>query len=201
MFRSSLLRPATPLSRVTLGSLMTVLLACSSAIASAADFKIDPAHSFVEFRVQHLGFSWLHGRFNTLEGRFVHDAEKPDANAVELSIDTMSLDTNHAERDKHLRSEKYMNFQEHRTARFQSSRYEGDDNGGRLHGELTLNGVTRPIVIEVRKVGEGADPWGGYRVGYEGALTLDRAEFGYKDGLMKASGQVQMMLTIEGIRQ
>ena len=89
--------------------------------AFAAGYKIDPTHSFVEFRIQHLGFSWLYGRFNTVSGEFSYDAANPETSKVSVEIDTASVDTNHAERDKHLRSDDFLDVEQYPTAMFRST--------------------------------------------------------------------------------
>jgi polyisoprenoid-binding protein YceI len=181
-------------------AILTVLFVCAP-IAQAAQYKIDAAHSFVEFRIKHLGYSWLYGRFNTVNGSFSHDAGEPGANALELQIDTASVDSNHAERDKHLRSEDFLDVKTFPIANFESTGYTGSAEQGTLTGNLTLHGVTRPISIEVSKLGEGKDPWGGYRAGFAGTMVLDRREFGIEMNLGPASWMLEMELGIEGIRE
>src|SRR5690606_26197124 len=87
------------------------------------------AHQFVTFKISHLGYSWLYGRFNDFDGQFVFDAENPEKSSVNVTIDTASVDTNHAERDKHLRSDDFLNVGEHPDATFKSTRVvvDGDD--------------------------------------------------------------------------
>lgn len=167
----------------------------------ASDYKIDPAHSFVQFKIYHLGYSWLNGRFNTIDGDFVWDPKQPDSAVVEVDIDTASVDTNHAERDKHVRSDDFLNVKKFPTATFKSVKYRGDDAGGPLDGELTLHGVTKPVTIEVDVIAEGKDPWGGYRAGFAGAVTLKRSEFGITYDLGPKSDEMQMELFLEGIRK
>ena len=121
---------------VALGSIGTAL--------PAADYAIDTAHSFVEFRIKHLGYSWLYGRFNRFSGHFSYDADNPQASAVSVSIDTASVDTNHAERDKHLRGSDFLDVAKYPEATFESTKYAGDAQGGTLEGMLTLHGVTKP---------------------------------------------------------
>jgi polyisoprenoid-binding protein YceI len=169
-------------------------------MVQAAEYKIDPSHSFVEFRVQHLGYSWLYGRFNKMSGSFSHDAAKPAANQITLEIDTSSVDSNHAERDKHLRSDDFLDVQKVATATFNSTAYSGSAEQGTLTGNLTLHGVTKSISIEVKKLGEGKDPWGGYRAGFAGTITLDRRDFGIAKNLGPASWSVELDLGIEGTR-
>lgn len=185
------------------GSLLLsgLILVASSAVASAAEYQIDPTHSFVQFRVQHLGYSWLHGRFNNMTGNFKYDAEKPADSAIEVTIETTSVDSNHAERDKHLRSADFLNVVEFPKATFKSTAFKGDANGGTLSGVLALHGVEKAIDIAVKKIGEGKDPWGGYRAGFSGTYVLTRKDFGLDYELGPASTTVELELGIEGIRQ
>lgn len=172
--------------------------------ASAADYEFDTkgAHAFVQFRVQHLGYSWLYGRFNKFDGRFTYDEAAPENSSVEVTIDTSSVDSNHAERDKHLRSDDFLNVEKFPEATFVSSEFIlGEGNNATLKGELTLNGVTKPIEIAVEKIGGGADPWGGERLGFEGRTSFKMADFGIKKNLGPASTDVEMMLSVEGIKQ
>lgn len=174
------------------------------ALAPAADYVIDTekAHAFIQFRIQHLGYSWLYGRFNNFEGTFSYDAQNPDANKVAVTIDTASIDSNHAERDKHLRSDDFLDVGKFPQARFVSTKYEDQGNGkATLSGDLTLHGVTKPVVIAVERIGEGKDPWGGYRAGFFGTTTLKLADFGITRDLGPASQEVELMLSVEGIRQ
>lgn len=186
--------------------LATVLAAALAlpGLGQAADYVIDTekAHAFIQFRISHLGFSWLLGRFNDFSGTFAYDEENPAASHVEVIIDTASIDSNHAERDRHLRGEDFLHVGKYPQARFVSTGYEvtGEDTGV-LSGELTLHGVTREIDIEVRQTGHGRDPWGGYRRGFEGSTTLTLADYGIDYDLGPASRQVELFLSIEGIRQ
>lgn len=160
------------------------------------------AHAFIQFRIKHLGYSWLYGRFNDFGGSFTYDPDDPGASQIQVDIKTASLDSNHAERDKHLRSNEFLDVGKHPTASFKSSSYkETGPNKGALEGELTLKGVTKPIKIDVEMIGNGPDPWGGYRRGFEGRTELTLKDFGFDDKLGPASGTVQMMLSVEGIRQ
>ena len=169
--------------------------------ALAAEYRIDTAHSFVQFRTQHLGFSWLIGRFNRFDGGFRYDTKSNDGpQEITLKLETASVDSNHAERDKHLRGDDFLDTDSYPHASFTSSGYSGDANGGELRGDLELHGVTRPVVITVRKIGEGKDPWGGYRVGFEGSTTITRSDFGMDYDLGPMSKQVELSLYIEGIR-
>jgi len=183
-----------------------VLLAVTTlASANAAEtYMIDTKgqHAFVDFRIKHLGYSWLHGRFNDFSGAFVVDRDNPANARVEVEIDTASVDTNHAERDKHLRSKDFLNVDAHPKARFVSTSVEpAGDGKGVIKGDLTLNGVTKPIEIAVEEIGHGPDPWGGYRAGFLGTTTLKLADFAIDYDLGPASRTVELTLSIEGVRQ
>jgi polyisoprenoid-binding protein YceI len=173
-------------------------------MAQSADYVIDTkgAHAFIQFRIQHLGYSWLLGRFNDFSGQFSYDADNPDASSVEVRIRTASIDSSHAERDKHLRGEDFLDVEKYPQAEFTSTGYrENPDKTAVLSGNLTLHGVTRPVQIEVEPVGQGPDPWGGYRMGFTGTTRLKLADYGIDYDLGPASREVDLFLFIEGIRQ
>ena len=137
-------------------------------------------HASILFRTKHLGYSWLTGRFNTFSGNFSFDADNPVNNSINVDIDVRSIDSNHAERDKHLRSEKYLQVDSFPDAKFASkSITPNDDNGLTVVGDFTLHGVTKEISFEATEIGAGNDPWGGYRRGFEGKTTLNFADYGY----------------------
>jgi polyisoprenoid-binding protein YceI len=171
--------------------------------AQAEDYVIDTkgAHAFVQFRIQHLGYSWLYGRFNDFSGSFSYDEKDPAAAKVEVVIKTASVDSNHAERDKHLRGADFLDVAKYPEARFKSISYKPTGPGkATLTGELTLRGVTKPISIDVTEVGHGKDPWGGYRRGFEGTTRLRLKDFGIPKDLGPASAELEMTLSVEGIR-
>jgi len=185
-------------------TLVLTLLTLAAAQAPAATYKIDTegAHAFVQFRIQHLGYSWLWGRFDKFDGSFEYDEKQPEKASLQITIDTTSLNSNHAERDKHLRDDRYLNVEKFPEAKFVSTSFsEEADGNGVMKGNLTLNGVTKDIDINVELVGAGDDPWGGYRRGYEGRTTLNLKDFNYTFNLGPKSQTVEMFLSIEGIRQ
>ena len=184
---------------IALGSLLAL-----SGSLHAADYVIDKEgqHAFINFKISHLGYSWLYGRFNDFEGSFSWDADKPAESDVQVTIQTASVDTNHAERDKHLRSDDFLSVEEHPQATFKSTKVEmtGEETAN-ITGDLTLNGVTRPVVLDARFLGEGKDPWGGYRAGFEGSTKLKLKDFDISIDLGPASQEVELQLSVEGIRQ
>lgn len=189
------------MKKLLLAASITAMMAIP---AQAADYVIDTqgAHAFVQFKISHLGYSWLHGRFNTFAGDFSYDADKLTDAKIKLTIDTTSIDSNHAERDKHLRSADFLNVSKHPKANFVSTKIV--PKAGKefdLYGNLTLNGVTKEVVIAAEKLGEGNDPWGGYRAGFAGTTTLTLKDFAINTDLGPASTTVQLDLVVEGIRK
>ena len=190
------------IKRILGAALAAAVLAVTAPAAEAADYAIDSAHSFVQFKISHVGVSWMIGTFETVSGSFTYDPEAgPEAQSIAVEIDTASVDTNHAERDKHLRSSDFLSVDEFPTATFVSTGYEGDAEGGVMTGDLSLHGVTKPVVIAVKRVGEGKDPWGGYRAGFEGSATIARKDYGMGYNLGPAAETMELSLFIEGVRK
>lgn len=185
-----------------LATLLAGAFALSSSAASET-FVIDTdrAHASIAFRIKHLGFSWLTGRFDDFNGTFTFDAKKPENSTVKVEIDTKSVNTNHAERDKHLRGKDFLNVSKYPTATFESTGIKLNGDAATITGKLTLHGVTKEIEIAAAPVGGGEDPWGGYRQGFTGTTQLALKDFGIDYDLGPASQVVDMTLDIEGIRQ
>ncbi|KFZ30771.1 hypothetical protein IDSA_09660 [Pseudidiomarina salinarum] len=191
------------MKKLLLASLVSAALLGTTA-AQADDYVIDTegAHAFIQFKISHLGYSWLLGRFNDFEGTFSYDEANPEAAKVSVVIDVASIDSNHAERDKHLRSQDFLNVSEFPRAQFESTSYVANGDGtGVLVGDFTLHGTTKEVAINVSEIGAGPDPWGGYRRGFEGAITFAPADFGINYDLGPAAETVEIFLSIEGIRQ
>lgn len=173
--------------------------------ANAAEYQIDSKgqHAFIQFKISHLGYSYVLGTFDDFTGTFNYDPDAPEASSANVEVDVSSLHTAHAERDKHILSDDFLDASEYPTATFESTGFEstGDDEG-ELSGNLTLHGETQPITIDVEHIGGGDDPWGEYRHGFEGTTTLTLADFGIDTSkLGPTASTVEMYLVVEGIRQ
>ena len=192
------------MNRKLFAGLAAVALLAVALPTHAERYIIDTkgAHAFIQFKIPHLGYSMLLGRFNSFAGEFTYDENNPDAAKITVDIDVTSIDSNHAERDKHLRDKDFLEVDKFPSARFESTSFkELGDKKAELTGNLTLRGVTKPITIAVNHVGNGPDPWGGYRRGFEGTTTLTLADFGIDYDLGPASREVEMYLSLEGIRE
>ena len=171
-----------------------VLLATPGMAAdTGTTYKIDPLHSIALFDIEHLGVSRFVGRFDSVNGSFV---VKPSGSTVSVTIPLSSLDTNHEPRDKHLKSPDFFN-----AAQFPDIKFEGKQEGDELKGDLTMHGVTKPVTFHFKKIGEGKDPFGGYRVGYEATTVIKRSDFGMKFMIPALSDDVDLRVDLEGMRQ
>lgn len=187
----------------TLLTLSAASLLGTSLLASAADYKFDKEgqHAFVQFRIQHLGYSWLYGTFKDFDGTFTFDEANPAADKVKVTLNTASLDTNHAERDKHIRSADFLNTAKFPQATFASTAVKKEGKEYKITGDLTLNGVTKPITLDARLLGEGKDPWGGYRAGFEANGEIVLKDFNITKDLGPASQKAELIISVEGVRQ
>ena len=186
-------------------SICLFLLSAISFPVQAEYYQIDTegAHAFIEFRIQHLGFSWMSGRFNSFTGNYSYDENNPSTAKVEVEIDVASIDSNHAERDKHLRGDKFLDADAFPKASFKSIAFDqAKDGTAVLTGNFTLHGVTKQIEINIEPVGHGLDPWGGYRRGFVGTTQFTIADYGIDVAKLGPSSQVIFLtLSIEGIRR
>jgi len=184
--------------------LSAALLAVSnSAISAPVKYAIDTKgmHASINFKVNHLGYSWLSGRFNQFSGEYQYDPDSLANSKITVNIETKSVSTNHAERDKHLRSADFLNVSKHPESSFVSTEISGTDDNMQVKGNFTLNGVTKPIIIQASKVGEGKDPWGGYRSGFMGTTEIKMADYNITKDLGPASANVLLELHIEGTKK
>lgn len=197
---------------MTLSKIKTTFVAAAAIAASsmvalpawAADYVIDTkgAHASINFKIQHLGYSWLTGRFDTFSGTFSFDEKDPAASKVMVEIDTKSVNSNHAARDKHLRSADFLEVDKFPTASFKSTGIEvTGDKSAKIMGDLTLHGVTKQVTLDANYIGGGKDPWGGFRQGFEATTQIALKDFGIKMDLGPASQTVDLSLHVEGVRQ
>lgn len=183
-----------------------LLLIAYTTPAVAEDYAIDikGQHAFIQFKVKHLGYSWLLGEFRTFDGHFSYDEAQPKNNKVSVTIEANSIDTNHAERNKHLRSTDFFDVKKYPKITFVSTAYQDKGNGDAIiHGTLTLRGVSKDITLSSHQIGTGKDPWGGYRRGFEAHATLHLSDYGmpFAPKLGAVAENIELFLSIEGIRQ
>jgi polyisoprenoid-binding protein YceI len=146
---------------------------------AAEKWNFDNVHSSIEFTVRHLLVSKVRGRFTRWSGAFEYDEKNPAASSVDVQIDVTSVDTHEAQRDAHLRSGDFFEVEKHPQITFKSSGVEAKGPAAlALRGDLTIRGVTRPVVLDVELGGHVKDPWGNDRVGFSATTSIDRKDFG-----------------------
>ncbi len=155
-------------------------LTCLVPVMGRADtYDIDAAHSSVQFSIRHMMISNVRGEFTKLSGKAVGDVANPTAASVEATIEAASIDTRNEKRDEHLRSPDFLDAAKFPTLTFKSTKVEKDGAGWKLTGDLTLHGVTKPVVLAVSNVTPPAkDPWGNMRIGAQATTTINRQDFG-----------------------
>lgn len=142
-------------------------------------YTIDPSHSQVGFTVRHMGFSRVRGRFTNFSGTIQVDPENLSTLEVDVEIEAASIHTGDEKRDGHIRTGDFLSADEHQNLTFKSTGVRDvSGNSFKLDGDLTIRGVTRPVTIEGQYLGEGPDPWGGTRVGFEGSTVINRKDYG-----------------------
>lgn len=147
-------------------------------VPAPGTWRIDPAHSSVEFVARHLMVSKVRGRFGSLEGT-IHVDEEPERSTVEVQIDAASIDTGEPKRDEHLRSPDFLDVERYPSLTFRSTSAERTGQRTlRVKGELTIRDVTRPVALDVEYQGIVLDPWGNSRAGFTASAEIDREEFG-----------------------
>ena len=161
--------------------MLPVILLATAAFAGDT-YKIDAGHSAVLFKAHHFGAGYTWGRFNDFEGKWEVDGKT--LSAINVTVKAESVDTNLDKRDNHLRSPDYLDAKQFVDITFQSSKISCAGDSCDVSGSLTLHGTTKDVTAKLTHTGEGKDPWGGYRQGWEGAFTIDTSDYGIlQDGV------------------
>ena len=168
-------RPAlTPLRGVAVAA----ALALASPALAADTYQFDKSHTTVGFQVRHI-FTMLGGKFQDFTGTIHVDRTKPENSSVEFTVQAATVFTNDAKRDEHLKSPDFFDVAKYPTITFKSTSVKpAGDNVYQVTGDLTMHGVTKSITIPVTFLGEGKDPWGNEKAGFETSTTLDRKDYG-----------------------
>ncbi|HTP15913.1 MAG TPA: YceI family protein [Streptosporangiaceae bacterium] len=168
----------------------------------AGIWDIDPVHSHVGFSARHLMVSKVHGRFTRFEGQIVTGANPAESSAT-ATIDTTSLDTGNAQRDEDIKGENFLSVADYPAMTYRSTGIHPRGDGYRLDGELTIKGVTRPVVLELQVNGFGPDPYGATRAGFSASGEINREDFGLAanmtlpGGGLVVSREIQLMIEVE----
>jgi polyisoprenoid-binding protein YceI len=142
-------------------------------------YTLDPAHSRIGFVARHAMVTKVRGAFNEFEGTATLDGANPAGSSAQVTISAASIDTRNAQRDEHLRSNDFLAMNEYPQITFASTgARQVDDSTFELTGDLAIKGVTNSITIPFSFEGAAKDPFGNLRVGFEGAVTINRKDYG-----------------------
>jgi polyisoprenoid-binding protein YceI len=186
---------------------MLIIASLATTRARAADaYTIDPAHTSIVFSASHAQLSYTYGFFRKASGAYILDQANPANCRFRLTIDTDSLDTNHAERDKHLRGADFFNVGQFPEIVFDSTsctRIETPDGSivYQVKGNMTIHGVTRQITLPLRMLGEGKGPFNDRRSGFLCQVELKRSEFGMTNLLNIVGDAIGITVSFEGVLQ
>lgn len=172
------------------------------ALSNAADWRIDPTHTTVSFKVRHLGVTWVQGEFQRVSGTVRYDRKNPGASAADIVIDADSINTRNARRDNHLRNDDFLLVEKHPSITFKSKSVKNAGADGLdLVGDLTIRGVTREVVLKVADISGEVRMRGTVKMGASATTRINRKDFGVKyNRLLEAGGLVvgnEVRITID----
>jgi polyisoprenoid-binding protein YceI len=168
-------------------------------------FTIDPIHTSVGFTVRHLMIAKVRGHFRSVAGTIEIPAGTDVPQAIEVTIDGSSIDTREPQRDEHLRSPDFLDVATYPMLTLRSTAISGSPSAFKIHGDLTIHGTTRPVVLDATFEGRATDPWGNLRAGYEATTTISRKDFGLtwnqvlEAGSVAVGDEVRIEISVEAI--
>ena len=170
------------------------------------DYTIDQTHTRLGFSARHAMVTTVRGQFKEFEGAAVVDAANPAESSVNVTIKAASIDTGVADRDGHLRSGDFFDAEANPEITFVSTRVERDGDDWTITGDLTIKGVAKPVTLQFEQTGSARDPFGNLRVGFEGATTINRKDWGLtwnaalETGGVLVSEKIKLEFDVSAIR-
>jgi polyisoprenoid-binding protein YceI len=185
--------------KVALAALAALLGFAAPAIAE--NYTVDAAHAGINFKIAHLGLSWIQGRFDEFSGNFTIDATTPEKSSFAIEINPASIDTNNQKRDEHLRSPDFLNVKQFPAMNFKSTAVRPVKGGYEVIGDFTMHGVTKSINLEL--VGGRTDefPPGVTRTGFSAEFVLKRSDFGIGKATPAIGDKIYVAVSFEGTRK
>jgi polyisoprenoid-binding protein YceI len=171
-------------------------------------WTIDSAHTRVAFSARHMMISNVHGQFENVTGTVEFDEQNPTATLVDVQIDAKSINTRESQRDAHLISPDFLDAENFPYLTFKSTQVEKvDDTNARLYGDLTIRGVTRPVIMDVEYHGLAKSPWGTTSAGFSSRTKINRKEWGLEWNVALETGgwlvgeMVNISIELEIVKQ
>lgn len=191
-------RALSAMSLVVLGSVFAMP---ATSVQAADVYGYDGVHSSVSFKARHLGLSWIHGRFNEVDGQFSIDREDPSKSTFTLSIKVDSVDTANVKRDEHLRQADYFDTKKYPTIEFKSTSVKAVEGGYEVIGDFTMHGTTKSITLHL-KGGKEIEVKGTKRIGLSTETVLKRSDFGFDPSAIGPIGdEALILIDCEGTRK
>ena len=157
----------------------------------AIQWKVDPAHSEIQFKVKHLMITTVTGYFKKFDLEVETETEDFNtARRIEFTADIDSIDTNSLQRDTHLKSADFFDAEKHKHLKFEGKKFESNGDEAILDGDLTIRGVTRPLTVKVELGGTVVDPYGQHKAGFTVTGKISRKEFGLTWSAVTEAGHV-----------
>jgi polyisoprenoid-binding protein YceI len=162
-------------------------------MSQTVSYTIDSAHSTAGFKVRHLMVSNVRGEFSGVAGTVVIDAGAPQNSKVEARIDASTIHTRDEQRDTHLKSADFLDVAKFPAITFVSTKVDPSSDGWKVTGDLTIHGVTRPVVLDVEALAPVAkDPWGNIKTGTSASTKISRKDFGMEFNMVLETGGVMV---------
>jgi len=183
-------------------TLAVAMMASISSVQAAESYTIDPLHTFPNFEINHLGFSTMHGRFGKTEGKLIIDWKK-NTGSVDITIDAASVNTGYVKRDNHLRSPDFLNAAEFPEITYKSTRIKiNDDKTATVEGNLTIQGVSKPVTLDVNSINCGPNPMRKeiYVCGFNAEGEIKRSDFGVTYALPAIGDDMKLSIEVEAKR-
>lgn len=175
---------------------------------TATKWVLDTTHSEIQFKIKHLMISTVTGQFNKFEGFFETEEDDFESAQAYFSADVSSISTNNEQRDAHLKNPDFFDAENHPQLTYESERIEKlDDENYKIHGVLTLRGVSKKIVLDAEFGGTTQDPWGNTRIGFSLTGKINRKDFGVSFGLLSETGgialsdEVKLLVNAQFVKQ
>lgn len=175
---------------------------------ATSKWGIDPTHSEIGFKVKHMMFTNVSGKFDTFEASAEIEGDDFSQATFSFSADAASINTGNADRDNHLRSADFFNVEQFPTLHFKSTSVQKTaDNEFKLNGDLTLHGISNPVVLDVEYGGTMQDPWGNTKAGFTLSGKINRKDWGLNwNAALEAGGvlvseEVRLSMDVQMVKQ
>lgn len=179
-----------------------LVVASMATLACAAEYTIDPVHSLAGFEVKHLKISKVKGKFKQYDAKVVYDKDTNELKVLDVELDVKSIDTDNEKRDDHLRSADFFDADKFGKIKFKMTKFKKDGSDeGKIYGDLTIKGVTKPVKLEFEYGGAVKDQKGVEKIGFsiEGSILRSDFKVGENYGDMMISDKVNLEIEVEAV--